>query len=132
MRRERGAAGSTIRRELGTLTRMLRLAYENGKRLRLPILHKPKEAAPREGFFEREQYDAVRRRLLLDLQAATAIAYTFGWRMQSEGLTLDRRQLETSGPVRCAWSPAVPKTTRRGWSTSPRSSRPCSPPSLSA
>jgi integrase len=93
-RQGKGAAGSTIRRELGTLTRMLRLAYETGKLLRLPILHKPKEGAPREGFFEREQYEAVRRRLAPDLQAAVAIAYTFGWRTQSEVLTLERRQLD--------------------------------------
>src|SRR6266566_2604524 len=37
------AVGATIRRELSTLTKMLRLAYENGKLVRLPILHKPKE-----------------------------------------------------------------------------------------
>ena len=93
-RQAQGAAGATIRRELSTLTTMLRLAYENGKLLRLPILHKPKEGAPREGFFEREPYDAVRRRLSPDLQAAVAIAYTFGWRMQSEALRLERRQLD--------------------------------------
>jgi integrase len=93
-RQAEGAVGSTIRRELGTLTRMLRLAYEAGKLIRLPILHKPKEGAPREGFFERDQYDAVRRRLAPDLQLAAAIAYTFGWRTQSEVLTLERRQLD--------------------------------------
>ena len=48
----------------------------------------------REGFFERDQYVAVYRRLAPDLQVAVAIAYTFGWRMQSEVLTLERRQLD--------------------------------------
>ena len=71
-----GAVGSTIRRKLGTLRRMLRLAYENGKLMRLPILHLPKEGAAREGFFERDQYDAVRRHLALDHQVAAAVAYT--------------------------------------------------------
>ncbi len=89
-----GAANGTINRELATLTRMLRLAYENGKLLRLPVVRKLKEAAPRSGFFEREQYDAVRRRLKPDLQVAAAIAYTYGWRMQSEVLRLERRQLD--------------------------------------
>lgn len=89
-----GAVGSTIRRELGTLRRMLRLAYENGKLMRLPIFHLPKEGAAREGFVERDQYDAVRRHLAPDLQAAAAIAYTFGWRTQSEVLVLERRQLD--------------------------------------
>ncbi len=93
-RREEGAVNSTIRRELSTLTRMLRIAYKNGKLLRLPLVEKPKEGAPREGFFEVQQYDAVRRRLRPDLQVATAIAYTLGWRMQSEVLTLERRQVD--------------------------------------
>jgi integrase len=93
-RRVHGATDSTIRRELGTLTRMLRIAFKNGKLLRLPLLEKPKEGAPRRGFFEREQYEAVRRRLRPDLQVAIAIAYAFGWRMQSEVLTLARRQID--------------------------------------
>lgn len=58
------------------------------------MTHKPKEGPPREGFFERDQYDAVRRHLLLDLQVATAVAYTNGWRMQSEVLMLERRHLD--------------------------------------
>jgi integrase len=73
---------------------MLRRAYQNGKLVRLPIFRFPKEGAPREGFFERAQYEAVRRHLSPDLQAAAAIAYTFGWRPQSEVLTLERRQLD--------------------------------------
>ena len=100
-RQGEGAVGSTIRRELGTLTRMLRLAYENGKLLRLPMLHKPREGSPRQGFFEREQYEAVRRGLCADLQLATAIAYTYGWRTQSEVLSLERRHLDLeAGTVR--------------------------------
>lgn len=86
--------GATIRRELGTLTRMLRLAYQNGKVFRLPLFRKPKEGAPRQGFFEADQYQAVRRRLPEDLQVAVTIAYTYGWRMQNEVLTLQRRQLD--------------------------------------
>lgn len=93
-RQDQGVIGSTIRRELSTLTKMLRLAYRNGKLLRLPLLDKPKESSPREGFFEREQYEAVRRRLPADLQVAISIAYTYGWRMQSEVLALERRQFD--------------------------------------
>jgi integrase len=73
---------------------MFRLAYENGKLLRLPIVHKPKEAAPRQGFFEPAQFEAVRRRLPEDLQVAVSIAYAFGWRTQSEVMTLGRRQVD--------------------------------------
>ncbi len=58
------------------------------------MFQKPKEAAPRGGFFERPQYEAVRRQLDADLRVAVTIAYTFGWRMQSEVLALERRHLD--------------------------------------
>ncbi len=93
-RQHEEASNGTINRELGVLVKMLRLAYDYGKLLRLPVVHKPKESAPREGFFESEQFDAVRRQLPEDLQLAATIAYTFGWRMQSEVLTLERRQVD--------------------------------------
>ena len=93
-RQGQGVVGATIRRELSTLTKMLRIAYRNGKLTRLPLLDKPKEGPARQGFFEREQYEAVRRKLPVDLQVAVTIAYTFGWRMQSEVLALERRQLD--------------------------------------
>jgi hypothetical protein len=82
------AANGTINRELALLGRMIKLAYENGKLLRLPLIRKLKEAAPRSGFFERSQFEAVKRHLRPDLQVAVSIAYAFGWRMQSEVLTL--------------------------------------------
>jgi integrase len=88
------AANGTINRELAVLVRMLRLAYRHGKLLRVPVLDKLKEAGARQGFFEREQFEAVCRHLSPDLQAAALIGYTFGWRMQSEILTLERRQLD--------------------------------------
>jgi integrase len=93
-RQGEGAANGTVNREASVLMTMLRLAVEHNKLLRLPIVHKPKEAAPRQGFFEAEQYEAVRRRLPEDLQTAAAIAYTFGWRTQSEVLTLTRAQVD--------------------------------------
>jgi len=48
-----GASRGTINRELAILSRMLRLAYENGKVPGLPVIRKLKEAAPPSGFFER-------------------------------------------------------------------------------
>lgn len=90
------ASNGTINRELGVLSKMLRLAHENGKLLRLPRIRKLKEAAPRAGFFEREQFEAVRRQFPRrpDLQAAITLAYSYGWRMQSEVLALERRCLD--------------------------------------
>jgi integrase len=87
-RQGQGASNGTINRELAVLGRMLRLAAEHNKLMRVPVLRELKEAAPRAGFFEPAQYEAVRRRLPEDLQLACAIAYTYGWRMRSEVLTL--------------------------------------------
>lgn len=94
LRQREGASNATVNRELAVLGRMLRIAAENNKLLRLPILRKLKENGPRQGFFEREQFLAVRRRLSPDLQLAVTIAHSYGWRMQSEVLSLERRQLD--------------------------------------
>ena len=95
-RQREGAANGTVNRELSILGRMLRLAFRHNKLMRLPDLGdlKLKEAAPRQGFFEPEQFEAVRRQLPEDLQVAVTIAYTFGWRMQSEVLALCLRHLD--------------------------------------
>jgi len=91
-----GAANGTINRELSLLGTRLRHVVHNSKLVRLPDLRKIKlrEADPRAGFFEQPQFDAVRRRLPVDLQAAITVAYSYGWRMQSEVLSLDRRHLD--------------------------------------
>jgi integrase len=100
-RQRAGAANGTINREVAVLLRMLRLGLEHHKLVRLPIVHKPKEAAPRAGFFEADAFRAVRAHLPPDLQVAVTIAYTFGWRMQSEVLPLEARQLDlAAGTVR--------------------------------
>jgi integrase len=93
-RQGQGASNGTINRELAVLGRMLRLAHENNKLLRLPMLRKLEEAAPRSGFFEADQYEAVRRRLPEDARVACDLAYTFGWRMQSEVLPLEWRHVD--------------------------------------
>ena len=98
-RQGEGAANGTVNHEVSVLVSMLRLAFERNTLLRVPIVHRAKEAAPRQGFFEDEQYEAVRRRLPEDLQTAVAIAYTFGWRTQSEVLTLTRAQVDLEAGV---------------------------------
>jgi integrase len=92
-RQAEGDSAGTINRELALLVRLLRIAYENGKLVRLPVIRKLKEADPRSGFFEREKYEAVRRHLREDLQVAVTIAHAFGWRTQSEILSLQLSQL---------------------------------------
>ena len=96
-RQATGTANGTINRERSVLLKMLRLALEGGKLARLPVIRGLKEAAPRSGFFEAEQYAAVRRHLSADLQTGCDVAYTFGWRMQSEVLALERRHVDLVG-----------------------------------
>lgn len=115
------AANGTINREVAVLLRMLRLGLERGKVARVPIVHKPKEAAPRAGFFEADAFAAVRAQLPADLQVAVTVAYTFGWRMQSEVMALELRQLDLeAGTIRL--DPGSTKNDEGAWSISPRNS----------
>lgn len=80
--------GRPVRESTGTANE------QEAKRVLIPMFHLPKDGPPRNGFFEPEQYQAVKRHLPTDLQAAVAIVYTYGWRMPSEVLALARRQLD--------------------------------------
>jgi hypothetical protein len=53
-RRSEGAADKTINNELEVLIKMLRLANENNKLMRLPVIHKLKVNNVRQGFFLRK------------------------------------------------------------------------------
>jgi len=86
-----GAANGTINRELATLSKMLRLAFEHGKLQRQPIVKKLREADPRAGFVTREQFASVRKHLPEELRVAATVAYTFGWRKR-EVLDLQKGQ----------------------------------------
>ena len=82
---------------------MLRLAHENKKLSWIPKIRKLKEAPPRSGFFDQSDFEAVRSRLSPDRQVAVTIAYTYGWRMQSEVLTLSLAQVDLkAGTLRLA------------------------------
>jgi integrase len=100
-RQAAGAANGTVNREVGVLLRMLGLAYEGRKLLRLPVIRKIKEAPPRQGFFEPAAFEAVRRELRPDLRVPVALAYALGWRIKSEVLPLALRQVDLqSGTIR--------------------------------
>lgn len=88
-RRGRPLANGTINRELSLLGTMLRLAARRKKVLHPPTITLLKEA--------------VRRRLRPDLQLAVDLAYTYGWRVRDEVLTLERRHLDLdAGTIRLA------------------------------
>jgi len=113
VRRAKDAANGTINRELQVLARGFALGRKLGlltATLRVRD-HRLTESAPRQGFFEADQYAAVLRHLTRvvvrvvdgrkrkvrlaaeDLKLACAIANVFGWRMRSEILTLERRHV---------------------------------------
>jgi integrase len=93
-RRGQGMAAGSVNVELATLRRALRLAHEHGKLEKVPIIRMLRPAAPRAGFFEREQFEAVAQALPPDLALVARIAYVFGWRLRSEVLTLTRSSID--------------------------------------
>jgi hypothetical protein len=102
-RRGTPPANGTINRELSLLGTMLRLATRRRKVLHPPPITLLKETAPRACFFEPHQFAAVRRRLRQDLQLAVDLAYTYGWRVRDEVLTLARRHVDlAAGTIRLA------------------------------
>lgn len=93
LRQAAPVANGTINRELSVLGTAFRLGAEQGKVLRRPTIHLLKEAAPRQGFFERPQFEAVRKHLPEDLQLAVTIMYLYGWRL-GEVMTLTLSQVD--------------------------------------
>jgi len=102
-RQAAGLSNATINRELSILGTALRLAEERKKLMRLPCIHLLKESAPRSGFFERGDFERVRKHLSNrpDLQVAISLAHALGWRMQSEVLQIQLSQVDlASGTLR--------------------------------
>jgi len=100
-RQEDGAANGTINRELGALKRMYSLAVGSGKLHQAPKITHLREDNVRTGFFEWGQFQAVHRHLPEYLQPVITFAYHTGWRVQSEILSLQWRQVDlNAGTVR--------------------------------
>lgn len=96
-----GASNGEINRELTALKRMFRLALQAGKLLAVPHVPLLKENNVRTGFFEREQFEAVRRLLPEYARPIVTFAYYTGWRIDSEVLSLQWRQVdEAAGMIR--------------------------------
>ena len=92
---------ATINRELQCLKRMFSLAIQSGRIATKPHIEMLNEAAPRAGFFEREQYESVLRHLPAELRPVVSFTYITGWRMADEVLPLEWRQVDfDAGEVR--------------------------------
>jgi integrase len=94
LRLEAGASNAEINRELAIVRRAFKLAEQNGKVLNRPYVQMLRENNVRSGFFERAQFEAVRRHLTEDLAAAVTFAYVTGWRTYSEILKLKWRNVD--------------------------------------
>ena len=90
-----------INRELQHLKRIFNLAIEGGRIATAPKVRMLKEAPPRSGFFEREQFEAVLRHLPPEIGPVVTFAYITGWRIASEVLPLEWRRVDfQAGEIR--------------------------------
>jgi integrase len=90
-----------INRELTVLKRMFSLAVQAGKLLRKPHFPMIRENNVRAGFFEWQQYLTVLKHLPSSMQPVVTFAYVTGWRINSEVLPLQWRQVDLrAGEVR--------------------------------
>ena len=100
-RQTEGAANASINRELAALKRMFSLAVQAGKLLHRPYIPMLREDNVRTGFFERQQFEDVRGHLPEYLRGVVTFAYLTGWRIPSEVLMLQWRQIDMkAGTVR--------------------------------
>lgn len=98
-RQGKGYANATINRELSALKRMFTLAIQAGRLLQRPHIPMLAEDNVRKGFFERAKFEAVRNRLPPTYQAIVTLAYYAGWRINSEILPLEWRQVDQQACV---------------------------------
>jgi integrase len=98
-RKQEGAEPATINRETSALARMFNLAIKAGKlSTRPPFPDRLEEAAARQGFFEIEDYRAIREHLPDAYPDVLDFAYLSGWR-RSEITGLTWTEVDLSGGV---------------------------------
>ena len=94
-----GAAAAQVNRELAALKRMFSIACQDEKLLRRPHIPLLPEQNARTGFFERGEYAAVVQALPDTIQPVVTFAYLTGWRIRSEILPLEWRQVDFEAGV---------------------------------
>jgi integrase len=96
-----GASPAEINRELTILKRMFTLAMQGGKLLHRPHIPLLEERNTRKGFLELAMLHGVLKHLPEPLRPVIEFAYITGWRIPSEVLTLEWRQVDfEAGEVR--------------------------------
>ena len=93
-RQAAGASNGEINRELAIVKRMYSLALHDGTLLARPHIPLLQEHNVRTGFFDRVQIEAVLAHLPVPVQAVIRFAYLTGWRVPSEVLRLEWRQVD--------------------------------------
>lgn len=93
----RPVSPAEINRELQTLKRILSLAVRDGRLPTRPHITMLREDNVRSGFFEAEQFRSVIAHLPSELAAVVRFAYLTGWRIDSEVLPLQWRQVDIDG-----------------------------------
>ncbi len=94
-------SGSEVNRELGTLKLIFNLAMKGGRIGSKPYIEMLDEPPPCKGFFERDQIAAVLTHLPPELAAVVEFAYITGWRVASEVLPIQWKQVDwKAGDVR--------------------------------
>ena len=93
-RQEPGAANATVNRELAVLKRAFRLAKQAGTVMYVPHIPMLRENNVRSGFFERDEFEAVREQLPAPLRPVVTFGYLTGWRVNSEVLPLTWAQVD--------------------------------------
>jgi integrase len=98
-RQEAGASNAEINRELAIVKRAFRLALKAGKLLHAPYVPMLAEDNVRTGFFERAEFESVRKYLPDALRGVVTLAYLTGWRVKSEILPLQWSQIDRDAKV---------------------------------
>jgi integrase len=96
-RQQAGAANATVNLELAV--RALKLGQQGEKISRVVHINLLQVDNTRTGFFERPQYEAVKRQLPAALQPVVAVAYLTGWRVKSELLPMRWSQVDFKAGV---------------------------------
>lgn len=109
-RLETGLSNASVNHELKCLGKAFRMGIEAGKVTVRPQITKLKENNVRRGFFERSQFESLRAKFAAPIQAVVTFLYVTGWRVRSEVLPLQWRQVDlAAGTVRLD-----PGTTKNG------------------